>query len=130
MPRKKKQQQEKLKIYACAIDYQYIYTFCPNPKCRQQIHIYRSNGSLKDREFEYINHCYMVDSPEYITLCVVPATKRSSVTHYRNGTFIFSDRKFRNSHPNVIKKNNLIKKHIQNSKKKTTIKKNLVVTFD
>lgn len=121
MPKKKL-----FKIYACAVDYQYIYTFCPNPKCRQQIHIYRSNGDLSNREFKYTNHCYMVDSPEHIQLCIVPATKRSSVTHYRNGSFIFSDRKFKNTHPDNIKKveeeNPLEAKVIR--------KKKLVVNFD
>ena len=43
------------KIYACAVDYQYIYTFCPNPKCRQQLHIYRSNCDISDRKFKITN---------------------------------------------------------------------------
>lgn len=130
MPKKKSKPM--FKIYACAVDYQYIYTFCPNPKCRQQIHIYRSNGDLSNREFKYTNHCYMVDSSEHIQLCIVPATKRSSVTHYRNGSFIFSDRKFKNTHPDNINININIKNAEKNPLQPTVTrkKKKLVVKFD
>lgn len=121
------------KIYACAVDYQYVYTFCPNPKCRQQLHIYRSNGDISDRKFKITNHCYMVDSPEKIQVCITPATKRSGLTHYRNGSFIFSDRKFKSSHPKFApklpcpsEKNSPIKKR-KNYKLK---KSKLVVNFD
>ena len=93
-----------LTLYASAIDYKYIYIFCPNPLCKSTCHIYRSNGSLTNRTYKTFNHCFVENSPKKVKIVVNPCTLRTSVNCYRNGSFCFSKRSFKKSLQNMTEK--------------------------
>lgn len=95
-------------LYACAIDYDNIFCFCPHPNCRQQLHYYRSNGDISNRKVRTQNHCYMAKSPERACIVITDATLRTSINFYRNGSYVFSKRKFKQTEINFL--NDLYKK--------------------
>jgi len=82
--------------YACiAIDYEQIYTICPNVGCKDYIHIYNNTKhDTKNRNLFRKSKC-KCDMEKQIKIRVDETTPRISMTYYRNKSITTSRRRFK-----------------------------------
>jgi len=86
----------KLKTYhALAIDYENIYTICPNTTCKDYIHIYENyKNNIKNQNLLRRSNC-KCDLEKQIKIRIDDTTPRISMTYYRNKSITTSRRRFK-----------------------------------
>jgi len=81
--------------HALAIDYEKIYTICPNTTCKDYIHIYENyKNNINDQNLLRKSKC-KCDLETQIKIRIDETTPRISMTYYRNKSITTSRRRFK-----------------------------------